>query len=162
MKCCVIYDSQYGNTEKIAQAIARALASQEKVLIRKAGEALSSSLEGVELLVVGSPTQRFSTLIGVSEFLNGISPGSLKGVKVAAFDTRLTIQKINSTPVLGFFVKRAGAKAYAAKHIADALTKKGGELVAEPEGFFVKDTEGPLVEGELERAEDWAKKLVTA
>jgi hypothetical protein len=38
--------------------------------------------------------------------------------------------------------------------------KKGGELIAPPEGFFVQGTEGPLKEGELERASDWAKQIL--
>jgi hypothetical protein len=32
-------------------------------------------------------------------------------------------------------------------------------LIAEPEGFFVKASKGPLLEGELERASAWAKKF---
>jgi hypothetical protein len=38
--------------------------------------------------------------------------------------------------------------------------KKGGELVFPPEGFLVKKSEGPLKDGELERAAEWAKGLV--
>ena len=47
-----------------------------------------------------------------------------------------------------------------AKVHAQAVKKKGGNLVAPPEGFFVKDREGPLKEGELERTADWAKGIV--
>ena len=46
---------------------------------------------------------------------------------------------------------------YAAKPIADRLKKKGGELTIPPEGVYVKGTEGPLKEGELERAADWLR-----
>ena len=48
----------------------------------------------------------------------------------------------------GVFVKIFG---YAAKPIADRLTKKGGNLAVPAEGFYVGGTEGPLLEGELER-----------
>ena len=48
---------------------------------------------------------------------------------------------------------------YAAKPIASKLERKGGELIILPEGFFVKDSEDPLKEGELERAADWAKLI---
>ena len=51
---------------------------------------------------------------------------------------------------------------YAAKPIADRLQKKGGELVVPPEGFYVADTEGPLLEGELKRAVDWANQITAA
>jgi hypothetical protein len=50
---------------------------------------------------------------------------------------------------------------YAAKPIADRLVRKGGELVGEPMGFIVLDAEGPLKEGELERAASWAEGLVS-
>jgi flavodoxin len=51
---------------------------------------------------------------------------------------------------------------YAAKPIADKLKKKGGKLVLPPEGFFVQGSEGPLKEGEVERAAEWAKQLLAA
>jgi hypothetical protein len=49
---------------------------------------------------------------------------------------------------------------YVAKPIADRLVKKGGQLIAFPEGFFVQGTEGPLKEGELKRVSDWAKQIL--
>jgi len=48
------------------------------------------------------------------------------------------------------------------KPISDKLTKKGGVLAASPEGFYVKGTEGPLKEGELERAAARARQIVGA
>jgi flavodoxin I len=62
---------------------------------------------------------------------------------------------------LAFFVRLSGDSAYAAKHIADRLKKKGSQLIVPPEGFFVEGMEGPLVQGELERAADWAKHIST-
>jgi hypothetical protein len=58
---------------------------------------------------------------------------------------------------LNFFVNIFG---YAAKPIGERLVKKGGDLNMPPEGFFVTGTEGPLKEGELERAADWARQLL--
>jgi hypothetical protein len=51
---------------------------------------------------------------------------------------------------------------YAAKPIGKRLQKKGGELAVQPEGFHVGDTEGPLLEGELERAGLWARQVVAS
>ena len=48
----------------------------------------------------------------------------------------------------------------AAGPIAKRLAKKAGELVVPPKGFFVAGTEGPLKEGELERAVDWAGRIL--
>jgi len=56
MKASVVYDSVYGNTEKIARAIGGAIAGEVKVL--RPGEVNSSDLASLDLLVVGSPTQR--------------------------------------------------------------------------------------------------------
>ena len=49
---------------------------------------------------------------------------------------------------------------YAAEPIGDKLEGKGGEPVISPEGFYVDGTEGPLTEGELERAADWARHIL--
>jgi hypothetical protein len=45
---------------------------------------------------------------------------------------------------------------------ADRLAKKGGTLIAQPEGFFVKGSEGPLKDNELERASAWVKSAMKA
>ena len=71
----------------------------------------------------------------------------VKGKRVAAFDTRIS-------------QKWVGIFGYAAGKIARNLKKKGGNLIALPEGFFVEGTQGPLKEGELERAAGWASALV--
>jgi len=92
---------------------------------------------------------------GTTAFLKKIPANSLKGVKVAAFDTRMAMgDKVPG--ILRFLAKIFG---YAAKPIADRLEKKGGTPAAAPEGFFVDDSEGPLTKGELERAAEWAKAL---
>ena len=91
--------------------------------------------------------------------LKSIPKDGLKGVKVTAFDTRFTEAEIEKVKVLAFLVRLFG---YAAEPIADRLQKKGGELAVPPEAFYVSETEGPLLEGELERAEDWAKQILAA
>ena len=160
MKAMVVYDSGFGNTEQIAQAIGTGLGSQEEVEILQAGTVKPVQLAGVRLLIVGSPTQRFRPTGAIKDLLKGIPQNGLKGVKVAAFDTRFTQSDIDEIPVLPFFVRLFGANAYAAKRIADTLKKKGGDLIVHPEGFHVEGTEGPLQEGELERAATWAKEIL--
>src|SRR4030042_1667970 len=156
MKSLVIYDSLYGNTEKIAQVIGEALGILGEVAIKRVGEVNMEDLAGLDILVLGSPTQQFRATATIKDFLKRIPASGLKGVKVAAFDTRLTQGNINGTPVLPYFVKIFG---YAAEPMANGLKKKGGVLVLPPEGFYVEGPEGPLQAGELERAADWAKKL---
>lgn len=157
MKAMVIYDSGFGNTEKIARAIGKALEEKLEVQTLRVTEIPPQPITGVCLLIVGSPTQRFRPTPGTSSFLENLPNGSLRGVKVAAFDTRFTESEIAKVKILKFFV---GIFGYAAKPIADQLKRKGGELVVPPEGFYVGDTEGPILEGEMERAADWAGQIM--
>lgn len=156
MKSLVIYDSLYGNTEKIALVIGEALHIQGDVSVRRVTDVDRSQLTELDLLVVGSPTQRFKPTTETQRFLDSIPKGGLKGMKVAAFDTRLTWEEIEKSPPLPFFVKIYG---YAAGRIAKRLAQKGGDLVAGAQGFFVEGMKGPLSVGEVERAEAWAKKF---
>ena len=157
MKALVIYASVFGNTEQIAQAIGNALGSQEDVEILRVSNVKLEQLTGLKLLIVGSPTRQFRPTAAINNLLKRIPKNGLKGVKVAAFDTRFTMSAIEESRVLPFFVRLFG---YAAKPISDRLKKKGGELIIPPEGFFVEGVEGPLKEGELERAADWAKQII--
>ena len=156
MKALVIYDSFFGNTEKIAQAIGEALSSHGEVQVLKVSNAKLEHLAGLSLLVVGSPTRAFRPSPAISSFLGRIPANGLQGIKVAAFDTGISLQDANSA-ILSFFVKLFG---YAAKPIAAKLAKKGGALAIPPEGFFVRGSEGPLKEGELDRVADWAKQIM--
>jgi flavodoxin len=163
MNALVVYDSQYGNTQRVAEAIARAigdcLGTPKGVKLLRASEVRPEDLAGVQLLVVGSPTQRFRPLAATTSFLKSIAADGLKSAGVAAFDTRLDVPRVKSR-ALSFFVWLSGPGAYAAKHIADGLTQSGGRLLVPPEGFFVDGTEGPLQDGELDRAASWARMLV--
>lgn len=151
MKTLVVYDSVFGNTEKVAQAIGAALGAP----LLRVGDVKPEHLAGLDALIVGSPTQAFQPLKSVKTFLKNIPAGALKGVKVAAFDTRADVQEVNSR-ILTAFVKVFG---YAAEPIAARLIKKGGTQAMAPAGFFVNGKEGPLRDGELERAAAWARQI---
>jgi flavodoxin len=155
----VIYDSYFGNTEQVAQAISQVLGSAGEIQTLRVGMLQPDQLKGLQLLVVGSPTRGFKPTEAISDLLKGLPKNHLKGTKVAAFDTRFTEEEIKSSAkFLPFMVKIFG---YAAKPIADRLQEKGGELVEPPEGFYVRGTEGPLLEGELSRAAEWAQRILT-
>jgi flavodoxin len=147
MKITIVYDSVYGNTEKVARAIAEAISPSNEVKVLRAGDANPSELASVNLLIVGSPTHAGRPVQAVQDFLKKVPELALKGVNVAAFDTRI------SKKIVGVF-------GYAAGRIADSLKKKGGSLVGSPEGFFVTGGEGPLKDGELERAAAWGRGLL--
>jgi flavodoxin len=151
----VVYDSVFGNTEKIAQAIGAVLAEQGSVETLSVGRMTTNSMSGLDILIVGSPTRGFRPTEAVSKFLNSIPKNSLTEVRVAAFDTRIWLDTIDSK-TLRFVVDKGG---YAANTIAKSLVKKGGQLVAPPEGFLVTGEQGPLKEGELDRANEWARGI---
>jgi flavodoxin len=157
MKTLVIYDSVFGNTEKLAQAIGAALGVPGEVEVARVGAVKPESLGGLSLLLVGSPTRGFRPTEAITAFLKGLDANALRGVRVAAFDTRIDVLKDIKNPLFRFIVHRGG---YAAPRIAEGLKKAGGELAAPPEGFFVKESEGPMKDGELERAAGWARGLL--
>ena len=145
MKVLIVYDSVHGNTEKIARAVGEAIAGE--VEVHHVGEVNGSELDAFDLFIVGSPTHGGRPTPAIRGFINEAPAPALKGARVAAFDTRLPARWVR---IFGF----------AAGRIGDSLKKKGGELAASPEGFFVEATEGPLKEGELERAAGWAEEII--
>jgi len=145
MKAIVIYDSQYGNTEQLAKAIGAAIGEEAKVV--RVGEVKYADLAPYHFILIGSPTQGGRQTKAVKAFLDNLPAEALKEKRLAAFDTRF---KNVLTKVFG----------YAAPRIEAAIKEKGGNATAQPQGFFVKSTKGPLLEGELERAAAWAKSVM--
>jgi flavodoxin len=139
MKTLIIFDSNFGNTQKIAETIAKEFETQaipvSKVSIDELG--------GLDLVVVGSPINAWRPSEKMGKFLANLNKGQLKGVKAAAFDTRVKL-----------FIHGD-----AAKKISKALENAGAEVIIEPQAFFVKGREGPLLEGEIEKASQWAKLI---
>lgn len=142
----VVYDSVRGNTETIAKAVAQALSPSGGARTLRPGAVSAADLDSLDLLVVGSPTLGGRATPATQQFLDRIPPGSLTGIRVAAFDTRLRTRLVR---IFG----------YAAEQIGASLVERGGEAVAAPEGFTVRGRSGPLTEGEVERASAWAKAM---
>jgi flavodoxin I len=147
MKTLIIYDSLFGNTEKIAQAIGAAVGGEVEVL--RADAVQASHLQGIDLLFAGSPTYGGQPTDAMKAFLERIPAAAVQGTRVATFDTRMTNRLLR---IIGF----------AAGKIAGGLQKMGAAPVGSAEGFFVLGGEGPLKEGELERAAAWAKGIAAA
>lgn len=145
MNALVIYDSQYSNTEKIAQAIATGIGGGARAVHVK--QATAADVQGVDLLVLGSPTVGFNALPAVLAWLDGLPPRALAKARAAAFDTRMHL------PRWLFFAR------FAAPLLDKRLRKLAAQVAAAPEGFFVVDREGPLAEGELARAQAWGAQL---
>lgn len=140
MKALVIYDSNYGNTYLIANVVAKQLHTKAVSVADFSKE----DLEGVELLVVGSPINGWRATDKIRQFLSVLGKDELKGVKVAAFDTRVKL-----------FIHGD-----AASQISKDLERAGGNIIAKPRGFIVEGTEGPLGDGEADKAIEWAKEML--
>jgi flavodoxin len=138
MRARVVYDTNYGNTRTVAEVIARELGRDAAAL--SVSDITDESLTGVDLLVVGCPINGWRPTEKMQEFLRGLAPGSLTGVRAAAFDTRVKL----------FIHGDAAAK------ISQALQAAGATIVAKPQGFIVQGTEGPLAPGQTDKAGAWA------
>jgi len=149
----VIYDSVFGNTAKIAKAIGIVLGDAS---VKKVSKVNSTDLENLDILFVGSPTRAFNPTPAIKNFLKGLKRGALDGVKTAVFDTRIPFDKAEPG-FLRFMIKTFG---YADAKIVKQLKKAGADIALESQGFAVKDSEGPLADGELERAKNWARKIL--
>lgn len=143
MKSLVIFDSLFGNTQKVAETIAATLK----------GQAISvdlispNELGHLDNLIVGSPVHGGRPSPKMQAWLRSIPKGSLKGVNVAAFDTHMEIW---IAKLLGF----------AAPKIEQSLLSAGGHKAADSIGIIVSDKQGPLKSGELDRVSAWAKTIV--
>jgi len=143
MKSLVIFDSQYGNTERVARIIAQTL----KTKAVHVSQVTSADLEGLGLLVIGSPVQAGNATMAIQKYINQISDEDVKSLQFATFDTRIEM----------FIAKIFG---YAADRVAKKLKRKGAKIISTPGAFIVKDKEGPLADGELERAAEWSQSLL--
>ena len=146
MNALVLYDSQYGDTERIARAIADTLGEFGEAQAVRLDPRQPVELQRVDVFIVGCPTQGWRPTPAVQSFLEEVSSEELRNLAVACFDTRFRLPR---------FMTGSAAKVMAGK-----LREKGVSLLADPESSFVKGTEGPLRDGELERASMWARQIV--
>ncbi|MEO6145309.1 MAG: flavodoxin/nitric oxide synthase [Dermatophilaceae bacterium] len=163
MKALVVYESMFGNTEEVAQAIASGLSEYLDVDLAEVTTAPATFAETLGLIVVGGPTHVFSLSrpstrqdaikqgathgspqLGLREWLEDLHRAG-HSEHVATFDTR--VSKVRHLP------------GSAAKGAARYALKLGYTAVAPAESFYVDDVSGPLLEGELERARAWGERL---
>ena len=166
-RALVVYESMYGNTQRVARAIAEGLSGAASVDVIEVGEAPAELPPGVDLLVVGGPTHAFgmsrprtradaarqagarviSERTGVREWLASLPPAG-SAVAALAFDTHASHPR---------FFRHIGS---AAQDIAAGLARLGFNVSAAPEHFWVAGSQGPLDPGEEQRARTWARALL--
>jgi hypothetical protein len=167
LRALVVYESMFGNTEKVAGAITHGLQLEDVDCgLVEAGSAPATLPEDLDLLVVGGPTHGFSmsrastraeavqkgapaerVAVGIREWLEAVALDPDRRPLVATFDTRVT--KVRWIP------RAAGTSA------ARVARRRGLETVTRPVGFLVDEVRGPLLEHELERAVAWGRRLGT-
>jgi hypothetical protein len=171
MRAVVVYESMYGNTHLVADAVAAGLGPGFEVSVLPLSQASPAALADADLVIVGGPTHAHGMSRAGTRTMavkaaqkpagalkvepEALGPGlrdwfgslGRYPVKAAAFDTRLA--------------GPAALTGRAAKGVARSLRAHGFELVAEPESFLVtkQDRLGP---GETTRAREWGTKLATA
>ena len=133
-KALVVYDSVYGNTEKIARALAKGLEDGGvDVQCVRVDAAEFDELNGYDLLFVGSPVQGWSASKLTKEFLERLkSVEDLSGKKAFAFDTKMGRSRL---------VGSAGGM------IEGKLKSLGLTIIKPHASAVVKGREGPLEEG---------------
>ena len=159
MRGFVVYESLFGNTARIAQAVVDGLKENLDVELHNVAE--GKLPEGADLLVMGGPTHAFSMsrantrqdavnqganadpTIGLREWLEELPEGN--DTPFAAFDTRVDM------------VRRLPGSA--AKSAAKMARKRGYQSLTRPESFYVQDVPGPLLDGEVQRAKVWGVQL---
>jgi flavodoxin len=157
MRGLVVYDTEFGNTERIARAIGEGLASLGEVRVASAAEA--TLVPPPDLLFVGGPTQRHRMSPALAALLESLPRRSLRGVRAAAFDTRYRMARL----LTGSAAADAGRR----------LERAGCQMIASPESFFIERDRPPdgekrrhhleqLEPGELERARQWAGDLAAS
>lgn len=142
MKSLIIFDSNFGNTKRLAEAVARTFGKNSMAV--NVNDVTDAMIDAADTIVIGSPINIWMPSFKTMSLLWKIGKNRLQGKRVAAFDTRYSRQTAGN----------------AAGLIAESLVKRGGTLAAPPQRFYVVDMIGPLKDGELSRAESWAKGML--
>lgn len=162
MRALLVYESMFGNTERLAESVAGGLGIRMDVTTVNVAHETVPDPMGFDLLVIGAPTHALSLPVpdtrrqaasqadaqiaadrGVREFLGDLPAGQDR--PVATFDSRH--RKMRYLP---------GSAARAAARLLD---RAGWRTLVPPQSFYVGGMAGPLLPGELDRAEDWGEQL---
>jgi flavodoxin len=147
MNSLIIYHTIYGNTRKLAEAMCTVLGRQGPVQVVNVTAVSHFRTQGVDLIVIGSPTHGRGIPPAMRQFLDRLPDGALRGANVAIFDLRYRRPKLWTGSAADKMVWKLG--------------RLGGRLLVPAESFFIAGSEGPLARGELERAQRWAQDILT-
>jgi flavodoxin len=144
-KAVIIYESVYGNTKQVAEAIAGGLGEAGvEVTLHALKGVDTATLKDYDAVLVGSPNHVGGATIAMRRFIGKLGKLKLDGKWVAAFDTY-----------------GGSAHAQALKNMSDSLAKSapGMKLVIPGLSVKVMGMKGPIAEGELPRSREFGKSL---
>jgi hypothetical protein len=162
MKAIVVYESLWGNTAAIAHAIAAGIGPGARAL--STAEATDTELAGVDLVVAGAPVHAFS-LPSERTRQNAI-PNPAKAQKPPDLSHPPLRSWLAALPKgrgrsAAFDTRFRWTPGGATSRIVRALESAGYPQVSKAQHFIVTGGQGPLREGELERARAWGAELAT-
>lgn len=159
MRGFVVYESLFGNTARIAQAVVDDMRKHVDVELHSVTD--GKLPEGADLLVMGGPTHAFSMSRATTR-QDAVNQGANADPTLGLREWLEDLPDGNDTPFAGFdtrvdMVRRLPGSA--AKAAAKMVRKRGYQLLTRPESFYVQDVPGPLLDGEVQRAEVWGAQL---
>jgi flavodoxin len=153
----IIYDSVYGNTERIAITLAAEIESQGTPSIARPVKLVTDAeISTADLLVFGSPTRGFVPTEAMKLFLSE-NALQLSGRRVSAFDTRLD-PKATQAKIMGWFVKEPG---YANDYFGKEFHRIQAHVVVAPQAFYVRKGKGPMTKETPDEIVRFATALVS-
>lgn len=160
MNAVVVYESHWGNTEAIANAIAAGLGPEARALTTD--EAFGAAIGDAELIVAGAPVITFrlasdATREGIaSEAAKAPTPPDLSHPSMRSWLDRL---EIGHGHYAAFETRMRWSPGGAIGSLEHGLHEAGFQPLAKGQRFVVTGKYGPLRDGELERARQWGSEL---
>ncbi|ACV81616.1 flavodoxin family protein [Nakamurella multipartita] len=164
MRALVVYESMYGNTRDLAAAMADGLSARGATVELVDADAAPAELTGrFDLVVAGAPTHAFSLPKPQSraDAARRLDDGALvsTGTGVREWADRVVLDKGQPTATFDTKVDKPRLPGSAARSAARRLRDRGATIIGS-RTFHVHGAFGPLVDGERERAREWAANLV--
>src|SRR4051794_34576661 len=153
----VVYESVWGNTAAVAEAIAEGL--ETRAFATDAVPA--DELAGADLIVAGSPVFGFSlpTERMRKSILHGESDGPPPDLSHPSLRSWLDSLPLSQGRCAAFETRIWWSPRGATGTIEKRLSARGYSPIAKAEKFVVRDKYGPLRDGELDRAREWGRSL---